>query len=183
MIKTKSWLMWGGLSALLLINASQTVSAAGDDSQQTVATKVSELKGIDLSKLSTYMSDTLPGTVEDEQAQQKLFMIYNVGQQKFLNMGGWWGTKPVLSSVPRLFWMQNHTATKGSTTKVANYYTYPAAEGDELTISPLYVMQEYNGGNLQLGNPTWGGYGANESTATYNYIKVTKNGERRNQYV
>lgn len=130
------------------------------------------------------MSDKNPGDVSDTEAQKKLFMIYNVGQKKFLNMGGWWGTKPVLSEVPRLFWMQNHTEN-ATTQDVTHYYTYPSKEGETVSVSPITVMQDYNGGKLQIGchystNSGFWGFGVAPSEATYNSVVLEKKDGTKN---
>ena len=66
-------------------------------------------------------------------------------------MGGWWGTKTVLSEHPRLFWLQQHSDSLTTTTKTT-YYQYPSASDKELTISPLVVIQNYAEGKVQVGS-------------------------------
>lgn len=80
-------------------------------------------------------------------------------------MGGWWGTKTVLSEHPRLFWLQQHSDSLTTTTKTT-YYQYPSASDKELTISPLVVIQNYAEGKVQVGSDE----GAVRSHATYNYV-------------
>ena len=84
-------------------------------------------------------------------------------------MGGWWGTKTVLSEHPRLFWLQQHSDSLTTTTKTT-YYQYPSASDKELTISPLVVIQNYAEGKVQVGSDE----GKVRSHATYNYVEWQK---------
>lgn len=153
-------------ACLSFVSVSHTLPVcAADDDTQTVAQKVENLKGFVLGGQDEVgkVSDGYPG--EYVENSDHYFLLYNVGQKKFLNMGGWWETKTVLSDHPRLFWLQQHSDSV-TITKTATYYQYPSAAGEHVTISPLAVIQNYAEGKVQIGSEE----GANRSHAIYNSV-------------
>ena len=95
------------------------------------------LKGVDITKENMYQYVTTgnPGdlslTMSDNEAS-KVFVLYNKGTGKFLNVGGYWGSSAVLSDVPCPLWLQirNDKKTKQSLTISARY---PENAGEETT--------------------------------------------------
>lgn len=95
------------------------------------------LKGVDITKENMYQYVTTgnPGdlslTMSDDEAS-KVFVLYNKGTGKFLNVGGYWGSSAVLSDVPCPLWLQirNDKKTKQSLTISARY---PESKGEETT--------------------------------------------------
>ena len=93
------------------------------------------LKGVDITKENMYRYVTTgnPGdlslTMSDDEAS-KVFVLYNKGTGKFLNVGGYWGSSAVLSDVPCPLWLQirNDKKTKQSLTISARY---PENAGEE----------------------------------------------------
>ena len=169
--------MGGAILAFLMMGCLPTWA---DTDNTSSAQTVEDLKGIDVSKLSDYVSDANPGDIGEKDSQKKWVMFYNVGQKKFLNMGGWWGTKPILSDVPRLFWLQQHTDKVGETTSASEYYTYPTTTGTSVSISPLGIMQDLTEGKFQIGSVQ----GADRSNAVYNSVTLEKaNGTSREIFV
>lgn len=69
------------------------------------------LKGVDITKENMYQYVTTgnPGdlslTMSDDEAS-KVFVLYNKGTGKFLNVGGYWGSSAMLSDVPCPLWLQ-----------------------------------------------------------------------------
>lgn len=96
-----------------------------------------KLKGVDITKENMYQYVTTgnPGdlslTMSDDEAS-KVFVLYNKGTGKFLNVGGYWGSSAVLSDVPCPVWLQirNDKKTKQSLTISARY---PENAGEETT--------------------------------------------------
>lgn len=96
-----------------------------------------KLKGVDITKENMYQYVTTgnPGdlslTMSDNEAS-KVFVLYNKGTGKFLNVGGYWGSSAVLSDVPCPLWLQtrNDKKTKQSLTISARY---PENAGEETT--------------------------------------------------
>lgn len=171
----------GGILFLLAMACLPTWADDGNtNTWYSTPQDVNNLKGIDLSKLSSYVSDANPGDLTDAEARKKWVVLYNVGQKKFLNMGGWWGTKPTLSDVPRLFWLQQHTNKVGNVETASEYYTYPTQAGTSVSVSPLGIIQDLTGGKIQVGSVQ----GAVRSHATYNSVTLQKaNGTKRELFL
>ena len=81
----------------------------------SIPQNITELKGqeITFSNSNTYISVNRPWEYD------KMFLLYNVGTGKFLNVGGYWGTHAELSEVPRPFWFQRRNDKK-----VSGLYAY-----------------------------------------------------------
>lgn len=94
------------------------------------------LKGVNITKENMYQYVTTgnPGdlslTMSDDEAS-KVFLLYNKGTGKFLNVGGYWGSSAVLSDIPCPLWLQirNNKKTKQSLTLSARYPTMLTKQG------------------------------------------------------
>lgn len=125
------------------------------------------LKGVNITKENMYQYVTTgnPGdlslTMSDDEAS-KVFVLYNKGTGKFLNVGGYWGSSAVLSDVPCPLWLQirNDKKTKQSLTISARY---PESKGEE-TKAILSTEQT-----------RW--------TNKYNEFKTYVNGKERELYI
>ena len=72
-------------------------------------------------------------TMERPTADNKrIFLLYNVGTKKFLNLGGYWGTHAALSDTPRFLWLQRRNETKQN--GVWANARYPEKEGETLDV-------------------------------------------------
>lgn len=90
-------------------------------------------------------------------------------------MGGWWGTKTVLSDHPRLFWLQQHSDKEPTTTITIDqdkttYFEYPTQSGQSVSISALDIIQSMTNGTVQLGSQQ----GLVRSNATYKTVELQK---------
>lgn len=77
-------------------NATEAVSSAVPADIQALAGKI-----IDPEHINELVTTGRPWDETD-----KMYLFYNVGTKKFLNVGSYWGTHAVLSDVPRPFWLQ-----------------------------------------------------------------------------
>ena len=135
----------------------------------SIPQNITELKGqeITFSNSNTYISVNRPWEYD------KMFLLYNVGTGKFLNVGGYWGTHAELSEVPRPFWFQRRNDKKVS--GLYAYKRYPSSQNTNIDFIDQFAAIK----NFQIGsNYTHEGNGtSNDQTATashvkYNYIKV-----------
>lgn len=135
--------------ALIAIGGRNTVAEA-QTQRMTQTTRsanqlVSELFGTASGVVLTsdnyhqYVTTGNPGTIGTSMAGadgSKIFVLYNKGTGKFLNVGGYWGTSAVLSDIPCPLWLQirNEDKTK---TRQTTYLRYPetASESTELPLS------------------------------------------------
>lgn len=145
------------------------------------------LKGVDITKGNMYQYVTTgnPGdlslTMSDNEAS-KVFVLYNKGTGKFLNVGGYWGSSAVLSDVPCPLWLQirNDKKTKQSLTISARY---PESKGEEtkaiLSTEQTRWTNKYNEfktyvngneGNLYIGSEQ----GKTRTRAIYNKVQILK---------
>lgn len=97
------------------------------------------LKGVDITKETMYQYVTTgnPGdlslTMSDNEAS-KVFVLYNKGTGKFLNVGGYWGSSAVLSDVPCPLWLQIRNDKKTKVRQSSTIYEhYPMSEGEVIT--------------------------------------------------
>lgn len=145
------------------------------------------LKGVDITKENMYQYVTTgnPGdlslTMSDNEAS-KVFVLYNKGTGKFLNVGGYWGSSAVLSDVPCPLWLQirNDKKTKQSLTISARY---PENAGEETTAilsteqtrwtNKYNDFKTYVNGNedkLYIGSEQ----GGTRTRAIYNKVQILK---------
>ena len=105
----------------------QAAPADGDDDDKAGTTvqpaDVTNLEGKEIS----YDTRNNYVTVGRPQEEGKMFVLYNVGAKKFLNLGSYWGTHAALSNVPRLFWLQRRNERAVSPTW--GYLRYPETPG------------------------------------------------------
>ena len=133
-------------------SSTSTASAA-------IPKNVESLEGafIDYEHYKDYVSTGRP---EDDPS--KIFLFYNVGTGKFLNVGSYWGTHAVLSDVPRLFWLQRRNEQY-----VLNQWTYlryPEAFAEKGTFAyDFFTLNKYQVGAKQ---------GDKLSYVKYNYVRL-----------
>ena len=104
----------------------------------------------------------------NDDVEDRIFMFYNTATGKFLNLGGWWGTRTVLSDVPQLFWLQRRNEVKVTGN---NLVRYPLNKGEQ-TIVPSLLSHLFNvhyDRSRQIGI---GSQQGDESFATYNKLRV-----------
>lgn len=145
------------------------------------------LKGVNITKENMYQYVTTgnPGdlslTMSDDEAS-KVFLLYNKGTGKFLNVGGYWGSSAVLSDIPYPLWLQirNNKKTKQSLTLSARY-PENAGEVTTLTITDSQTnwINKYNDfktyvngneGKLYIGSEE----GKTRTRAIYNKVQILK---------
>ena len=152
-----------------------TVTSNGSDtsdkenSSSSVPQNIKELSGkkISFSNRSEYISEGRPWDTD------KMFLLYNVGTGKFLNVGSYWGTHAVLSDVPRPFWFQRRNDTK--VTALYGYKRYPQSEDTNIDfIDQFAAIKNYQIGSTYSneGNGTSKSPTTIHSHVKYNYIKV-----------
>ena len=88
-----------GMASYAQTDADEKTSQASS----AVPNNVTDLKGEEISyqNRDEFLSTGRPWV------NNKMFLFYNVGTGKFLNVGSYWGTHAVLSEVPKPFWLQN----------------------------------------------------------------------------
>lgn len=137
----------------------------GDDDDKmasTVPDNVKQLSGKEISydTYKSYVTNNRPLT-----DKKKMFLLYNVGTGKFLNIGSYWGTQAALSDVPRMFWLQRRNEKE--VTDLWAYQRYPETPSEDPNRGYFYY-EFFNLSTMQVGN-TEGGKGSN---VTYNYVNV-----------
>ena len=104
----------------------------------------------------------------NDDVEDRIFVFYNTATGKFLNLGGWWGTRTVLSDVPQLFWLQRRNEVKVTGN---NLVRYPLNKGEQ-TIVPSLLSHLFNvhyDRSRQIGI---GSQQGDESFATYKKLQV-----------
>ena len=145
------------------------------------------LKGVNITKENMYQYVTTgnPGdlslTMSDDEAS-KVFLLYNKGTGKFLNVGGYWGSSAVLSDIPCPLWLQirNNKKTKQSLTLSARYpenagevTTLTITDGQTNWINKYNDFKTYvngNEGKLYIGSEE----GKTRTRAIYNKVQILK---------
>lgn len=147
------------------------------------------LKGVDITKENMYQYVTTgnPGdlslTMSDDEAS-KVFVLYNKGTGKFLNVGGYWGSSAVLSDVPCPLWLQIRNDKKSKVRQSSTIYEhYPMSEGEVITatrtnnqtnwIKKYNEFKTYvnsNEGKLYIGSEQ----GDTRTRAIYNKVQILK---------
>ena len=147
-----------------------TSYATTDDEEEkssqssAVPNNITDLPGevIDYQNRNNFLSI---GNPSDQSSWDKMFLFYNVGTGKFLNVGSYWGTHAMLSDVPKPFWLQcrNDTIISGQTA----YQRYP--EKDTSTGNFQYDFNKIK--KYQIGS-TEGTETYNRSNAIYKSIAI-----------
>lgn len=132
----------------------------GDEDDRTsssIPEKITDLQGkaIDYDHYKEYVTTGRPWD------NSKMYLLYNVGTGKFLNVGSYWGTHATLSDVPRPFWLQrrNEELVKN----VWSYVRYP-----EKALPGNFNYELFQINPIQIGCKE----GSLRNTATYNYIRI-----------
>ena len=129
-----------------------------------VANEIDKIQGIKLSPetFKDYVTNGQPRT-----DASKIFLLYNVGQKKFLCLGGYWGTHATLKDVAHLFWLQRRNDKQE---KHTCYLRYPLTEGSTTggTTTDNYLSNILNLNTLQVGSAE----GTGRSNATYNNVRL-----------
>lgn len=147
------------------------------------------LKGENITKENMYQYVTTgnPGdlslTMSDNEAS-KVFVLYNKGTGKFLNVGGYWGSSAVLSDVPCPLWLQIRNNEKHMVQLSSTIYEhYPLNKGEVITetrtnnqtnwINKYNDFKAYVNGNeskLYIGSEE----GSTRTRAIYNKVQIRK---------
>lgn len=147
------------------------------------------LKGVNITKENMYQYVTTgnPGdlslTMSDDEAS-KVFVLYNKGTGKFLNVGGYWGSSAVLSDVPCPLWLQIRNNEKHMVQLSSTIYEhYPLNKGEVITetrtnnqtnwINKYNDFKAYVNGNenkLYIGSEE----GKTRTRAIYNKVQILK---------
>ena len=131
------------------------------ESASAVPNNVTDLNGkvIDFKNRDSYLSTGRPWV------NNKMFLFYNVGTGKFLNVGSYWGTHAVLSEVPKPFWLQNKNDKEVSGQSA--YERYP-----ESKVSAGNFQDEFNAiSKYEIGS-TEGTASTARSNAIYQSIAI-----------
>ena len=151
-------------------NGNDSNSENGDDkAASSIPQNIKELTGKEISfaKRNVYISENRPWQYD------KMFLLYNVGTGKFLNVGSYWGTHAVLSDVPRPFWFQRRNDKK--VTALYGYKRYPTSQDANQNFADQFAaIKNFQIGShyTHTGNGTSNDQTATESHVKYNYIKV-----------
>ena len=127
-------------------------------SQGVIPKGVEELPGTSI----TYQDSRDFVTIGRPEDPSRMFLLYNVGTGKFLNVGEYWGTHAALSIVPRPFWFQhrNETRVQG----VNSYMRYPENRDEH---KGVFAYEFFSLSTMQVGNCE----GGRRAHATYNYLR------------
>lgn len=101
-------------------------------------------------------------TIDRPEDMSRMFLLYNVGTGKFLNVGGYWGTHAALSTVPRPFWLQHRSETR---VQGANSYVRYPENADEY--KGTFAYDFFSLTTLQVGNTE----GGRRAHVTYKYLR------------
>lgn len=159
------------LATSLLMGSNLGVCAQNDNSNSNnnsnnsngistaIPGNITELTGkqIDYDHYKDYVTVGRPWDETD-----KMFLFYNIGTGKFLNVGSYWGTHAVLSDVPRPFWLQrrNEKYQSGQT----DYLRYPENFAEEGTfLYDFYSLPSYQIGAMEGSLLSW---------VKYNYVRI-----------
>lgn len=160
-------LMTGGMIFASTVSIAARIADDGDDGNDgntisAVPENVTQLTGkaIDYASYKQYVTTGRP---EDDRS--KMFLLYNVGTGKFLNVGSYWGTQAVVSDVPRPFWLQRRNEEKVG--GQWSYLRYPESTTDN---AGWFYNDFFNLTTMEVGNTE----GALRAHATYNYIRMVE---------
>ena len=152
-----------------------------DDDRMNVVVQpadVTKLDGKEMSydKRSGYVTIGRPQDNAD-----KMFLLYNVGQKKFLNVGSYWGTHAALSTVPRPFWFQRRNEVAVS--PMWGYLRYPENPGESIGYfaKDFFALKTLQIGSLERSKQK---DGSTDKTVgphvTYNYIRYYASADDQN---
>lgn len=169
-------------------------SANGDDTDRDLSSlpeKIGELKGVDINNVpavsvaTTGCPTTASVSSEQVELMNRIFLIYNIGTQKFLSAGSWWGNHAVLGDTPKLFWLQRRNEKKVNHSSEIRYpddgktFVLSSDVSDVssmLTNVNVAITNEKSGVTkltaLQIGSME----GVGRSHATYESIKLIRTG-------
>ena len=148
---------------------SPTLEANDDKAASSIPQNIKELAGKEISfaKRNVYISENRPWQYD------KMFLLYNVGTGKFLNVGSYWGTHAVLSDVPRPFWFQRRNDKR--VTALYGYKRYPTTQDANVNFADQFAaIKNFQIGShyTNIGDGTSRNQSSIESHVKYNYIKV-----------
>lgn len=150
------------------ITFAQSESNPNSNSAIATPTNIKELSGkpIDFSHYKDYITTDRPS-----EATGKMFLLYNIGTGKFLNMGSYWGTHAVLNDVPRPFWLQrrNEKCQKGQT----DYLRYP----DTICSPGTFIYDFFTLPTYQIGAKE----GSKLSYVKYNYVRIVNTNDNTSE--
>ena len=138
------------------------------------ATTIRQMTGLNINEgnYAQYITTDNEGTLSNYESLKKVFFIYNVGTDKFLAPGGYWGSNAALSDEPHTFWLQNQSEDKADQLVCWPYREELA--GNSQTVTRPSLMSEFWGlATVYAGSQE----GKGRSHAAYtkaNYVKVTQ---------
>ena len=148
----------------LLVLPTTICRAQSSTSKESMLDSLDNAPGLYItpSNFKQYITTDRPYVVNDRSLLDKIFLIYNVGQRKFLNIGGWWGSHAELSDTPRLFWIQRRNEKKETYNHEVRY-----PEKDTTLVFPSVIEKLYDLKTARVGSME----GDGRSSAKYNYIR------------
>lgn len=140
--------------------AAATQTAASDDRVEARPADVSGLAGkkIDYASYKNYVTTGRP-----EGDGDKVFLLYNVGTGKFLNVGSYWGIHAALSNVPRPFWFQHRNEQRVAGQWAYNRFPESADADKGYFYNDFFALT-----TLQVGNTE----GKKRSHVKYEWLRV-----------
>ena len=111
---------------------------------------------------STLDAITTTGHPVADTHSDQVYLLYNTGTKKFLNVGGYYGTHTALSNVPRVFWFQQRNDVE-----VANQWTYLRYSSQNRP-QTQFANNFFSLKHIQIGSTE----GKNHSHVTYKSVKV-----------
>ena len=158
-------------------NKESSTEGGGNSSGTTDSPKtIDELTGISISKsnFKDFISVGNGGSnsTVDGTANQRVFILYNVGAKKFLTSGTFWGRHAALSDKPQLFWFQRRNEVMGTHNQPLRYPTCEEdaikLEGSATSYGTYFFNQDFS--TMYFGSQE----GKGRSQATYNSIRILK---------
>lgn len=172
-----------------LAYAQQSSTTEDDESTTKAPTTMEELNGLVINK-SNYkehisVGNGGSGSTADGTANQRVFVLYNMGAKKFLAPGSFWGRHAALSDKPHLFWLQRRNEIFSSHENEP--MRYPSCEEENIDYSLTATITDFGtkfvkGDMSKVYVGSREGYG--RSYATYKKLQiVAKNGTVKRDFL
>lgn len=143
--------------------AAAAATQAADASDDRVEARPADVSGLAGKKIdyASYKNYVTTGRPEDD--GDKVFLLYNVGTGKFLNVGSYWGTHAALSNVPRPFWFQHRNEKRVAGQWAYNRFPESADADKGYFYNDFFALT-----TLQVGNTE----GKKRSHVKYEFLRV-----------
>lgn len=157
-------------------------SSDANESSKTI----DDLYGINISKsnFKDFISVGNGGSnsTVDGTANQRVFVLYNIGAKKYLSSGTFWGRHAALSEKPQLFWFQRRTEEMSTHYQPLRYPTCEEdaikLEGSETSYHTYFTGTEFS--QMYFGSQE----GSGRSQATYKKIHIlNKDGSEKKNFL